>query len=117
MMTETFKDILSTFDYRIVDNKRQYNGIEKLETIRNYILKINLDKIPMWHITVQINTMIENLFHESNEKLKEDCIELRKILLHWYDDKYANVDKDQSDNEDEDKDKYILPMFKLNSSK
>ena len=61
--------------------------------------------------------MIENLFHESNEKLKEDCIELRKLLLHWYDDNYVNEDKDQSDNEDEDKNKYLLPFFKLNSSK
>ena len=60
--------------------------------------------------------MIENLFHESNEKLKEDCVDLRKLLLHWFDDKSADVEKDQSDNEDEDKFKYILPIFKLNSS-
>ena len=60
--------------------------------------------------------MIENLFHESNEKLKEDCVELRKLLLNWYDDKYAHVDKDQPDKEDEDKFKNILPIFKLNSS-
>ena len=26
--------------------------------------------------------MIENLFHESDEKLKEDYIELRKLLLY-----------------------------------
>ena len=43
--------------------------------------------------------MIENLLHESNEKLKEDCIELRKLLLQWYDDRYAI----RSDDEDEDK--------------
>ena len=85
--------------------------------VRNYILKDNLDKNPIWYITDHMNTMIENLFHESSEKLKDDCIELRKILLHWYDDKYAGVDKNQSDNEDEDKNKYILPIFKLNCSK
>ena len=51
--------------------------------------------------------MIGNLFHESNEKLKEDCIELRKLLLYWYDDRYA----DPSDNN-----KYVLSIFKLNSS-
>ena len=114
-MTETFKGILSTVNYEIVDNNPKYNGIERFEKFRNSILKNNLDKIPIWHITVHINNMIENLFHESNEKLKEDCIELRKLLLHWYDDKYADVDKDQSDNEDEDKDKYKLPIFKLKS--
>ena len=51
--------------------------------------------------------MIENLFHKSNEKLKEDCIELRKLILYWYDDRYA----DRSD-----KNKYVLSIFKLNSS-
>ena len=117
MKTETFRDILSTIDYGIVDKNSKYNGIERLEIIRDYILKNNLDKIPIWHITVQINTMIENLLHKPSEKLKRDCFELRKLLLHWYDDKYADVDKDQSDNEDEGKDKYILPIFKLNSSK
>ena len=68
--------------------------------------------LEIWHITNHINTMTENLFHESDdEKLKEDCIELRKLLLHWYDDKYADVDKDQSD---EDKYKYKLPIFRQN---
>ena len=107
MITETFKNILSTFDYGIVDNNPKYNGIERLEKIRKYILKKNLDKIPILHITVHINTMIENLFHESNEKLKEDCIELRKFLLFWYDDRY----EDRSD-----ENKYVLSIFKLNSS-
>ena len=111
-----FKDILSTIDYGIVDNNPKYNGIERLEKIRNYILKNNLDKIPIWHISVHINTMIENLFHESNEKLKEDYVQLRKLLLHWYDDKYLDVDKNQSDDEDEDKYKYKLLVFRLSSS-
>ena len=100
MITETFKDILSTIDYGIIGNN---NGIEKIEKVLNYILKNNLDKILICHITIHIKAMIENLFHETNEKLNEDCIELRKLLLHWYDDKYAEVDKDQSDDEDEDK--------------
>ena len=61
MITDIFKDILSTIDYGIVDNNHKYNGIERLEKTRNYILKNDLDKIPKWHITVHINTMIENL--------------------------------------------------------
>ena len=113
---ETFKDILSTIDYGIVDNNPKHNGIERLEKVRNYILKNNLDKIRIWHITVHINTMIENLFHESNEKLKEDCVELRKLLLHWYGDEYADEDKHQSDNDDKDEYKYTLPIFRLNFS-
>ena len=104
MVIENFKDIFSTIDYRIIDNN---NGIEKLEKVRDYILKNNLDKILIYHITIHINTMIENLFHESDEKLKKDCIELRKLLLYWYDDRYA----DRSD-----KNKDVLSIFKLNSS-
>ena len=80
MITETFKDILSTIDYGIVDNNPKYNGIERLEKVRNYALKNNLDKTLIWHITDHITPMIEKLFHESNEKLKEDSIELRKLL-------------------------------------
>ena len=87
MMIETFKDIFSTVDCGIIDN---YNGIEKLEKVRDYILNNFLDKILIYHITIHINTMIENFFHESNEKLKGDCIELRKLSLHWYDDRYAD---------------------------
>ena len=104
MIIETFKDIFSTIDYGIIDNN---NGIEKLEKVRDYILKNNPGKILKYHIAIHINTMIENLFLESNEKLKEDCFELRKILLYWYDDRYA----DRSD-----KNKYVLSIFKLNSS-
>ena len=103
MIIETFKDIFSTNDYRIFDNN---NGIEKLEKVRDYVLKNNLDKILIYHITIHIKTMIENLFHESNEKLK-DCIELRKLLLYWHDDRYS---------ERSDKNKYVLSILKLNSS-
>ena len=112
MVRETFKDILSLIDNGIVDNNPKYKGIERLEKDRNYILKNNLDKNFIWHITNQMNIMIENLFHESNEKLKEDCIELRKLLLHWYDDKNADLDKAQSDDEDGDKYKCKLPIFR-----
>ena len=69
---ETFKDILSIIDYGIVENNPKYNGIERLEKVRNYILKNNLDKIRIRHITVHIKNMIENLFHESNKKLRGD---------------------------------------------
>ena len=84
MIIETFEDFFST-----IDN----NDIEKLEKVRDYIIKNNLDRILICHTTDQINTMIENLFHESNEKFKEDYIELRKLLLHWYDVRYADEDK------------------------
>ena len=104
MIIETFKEIFSTIDYGIIDNN---NGIEKLEKVRDYIIKNNLDKILIYHITIPINTMIENLFHEPDETLKEDCIELRKLLFYWYDVRYA----DRSD-----KNKYVLSIFKLNSS-
>ena len=87
MILETFKDFFSTIDYGIFDNN---NGIGKLERVREYILKNNLDKILIYHITIHINTMIENLFHESKENLKEDCVQLQKLILYWYGDRYAD---------------------------
>ena len=101
MIIETFVDIFSTLDYGIVDNN---NVIEKLEKVRDYILKNNLDKSLIYHITVLINTMIENLCHGSDEKLRENCFELTKLLLYWYGDRYA----DRSD-----KNKNVLSTFKL----
>ena len=113
---ETFKDILSTIDYGIVVDNPKYCGIERLEKVRDYILKNNPDTICLWHITDHINPMIENLFHESDEKLKGDCVELRNLLLYWFDNKYVYENKDQPDDDDEDKYKHTLPNFKLNSS-
>ena len=55
--------------------------------------------------------MIETLFHESDEKLKEDCIELRDLFMNWYDDRYVDLDRDQI------KYKFELPIFRLNFSK
>ena len=94
MIIQTFKDILSSIVYEIIDN----NGIEKLEKVCDCLLKNNLDKILIWHITDHINTMIE-----SNKKLQEDSIELRKLILHWYDVRY-----------NEDKYKYNLPVCRVN---
>ena len=99
MIIETFKDLYSTIDNKI-DN-------EKLEKVRDYILKNILDRILICYITDHINSVIENLFHGSNEKLKEDYFELRKLILYWYDDRYV-VRSDKS--------KGILPIFKLKSS-
>ena len=44
---------------------------------------------------------------ESNEKLEEDYIDLRKLILHWYDDRYA--DRFGKNN-------YVLSIFRLKSS-
>ena len=93
MIIQSFKDILSSIDYEIIDN----NGIEKLEKVCDYLLRINLDKILIWHITDHIKTMFE-----SNRKLEEDYIELRKLILHWYDVRY-----------NEDKYKYNLPVCRV----
>ena len=93
MIIQTFKDILSSIDYEIFS----HNVIEKLEKVCDYLLKNNLDKILICHITDHINTMIE-----SNEKLGEDYIELRKLILHWYDVRY-----------NEDKYKYNLPVCRV----
>ena len=38
MAHESFKNVLDSLDYTIVDNNRHYLGIDNLETIREYLL-------------------------------------------------------------------------------
>ena len=83
MNTETFKEILSLDDYGIVDNNPKYQAIDRLERIRNYVLKIGPAKRSLWHITDYINEMRENQFHSTNEGIGFNSIRLRKMLLEW----------------------------------
>ena len=48
------------------------------------VLKNILDKILICHITNHISTMTENLFHESNEKLKEEYFYIGMMIDNCY---------------------------------
>ena len=88
MAHESFKNVLDSLDYTIVDNNRHYLGIDNLETIREYLLDkrddeykhIDMTILPcnLWHIT------LENNFKFKNDEIKVEYIKLRKQLINWY---------------------------------
>ena len=43
--------------------------------------------------------MIENLFLSTDRRLKDDCIQLRELLLEWYMSKH-DEDEDEAGNSD-----------------
>ena len=80
-----------------------------LSVIDDIILKINSGDIE--NILDDVHNLRENvLYMLSFEKTVND--EQQNLIG----DKYEDVDKNQSDNEDECKYKHTLPIFKLNSS-
>ena len=90
MAHESFKDVLDSLDYTIVDNNRQYLGIDNLKTIREYLLNqrdeeykhIDMTILPctLWHI----NFLIEINFKFKKDEIKAEYIKLRKQLINWY---------------------------------
>ena len=81
-----------------------------LSIINDIIVKINNADIE--NILDEIHNLRENIFYMlSFEKTVND--EQQNLIG----DKYEDVDKNQSGNEDGYKYKYTLPNFRLNSSK
>ena len=105
MAHESFKNVLDSLDYTIVDNNRHYLGIDNLETIREYLLKkrdeeykhIDMTILPciLWHI----NFIIENRIKFNNDEIKGEYIKLRKQLINWY---FQCNTQDENGNDDVD---------------
>ena len=64
MEQKSFKNVLDSMDYTIVDNNSQFLGIENLEMIRKYLLNKrdgeynHLDMLQLPYIFPQINYII-----------------------------------------------------------
>ena len=90
MAYKSFKKVLDSLDYIIVDNNSQYLGIENLETIREYLLDkrdgeykhIDMHMLP--YILSQINQITENNFELNNDKFTAEYIKLGKQLINWF---------------------------------
>ena len=90
MELKSFKNVLDSLDYTIVDNNSHYLGIENLETIREYLSDkrdgeykhIEMYMLPyiLWHI----NYKIENNFKLNNDEIKTEYNNLRKQLINWF---------------------------------
>ena len=68
MEHKSFKIVLDSLDYTIVDNNSQFLGIENLEKVRKYLLDKrdgeynHVDMLQLPYILEQINYIIENNF-------------------------------------------------------
>ena len=90
MELKSFKNVLDSLDYTIIDNKCQYLGIENLETIRDYLSDkrdgeykhIEMFMLPF--ILRHINHIVENNFKFDNDEIKTEYIKLRKQLINWF---------------------------------
>ena len=90
MAHKSFKSVLDSLDYTIVDNNNQYLGIENLESIGEYLLNkrdVEYEQIEMFillYILWQITYIIENYFKFINDEIKAEYIKLKKLLIKWF---------------------------------
>ena len=90
MAHKSFKYLLDSLDYTIVDDNSQYLGIENLETIREYLLVKrdeeykHIDMHMLLYILWQNNYIIENNFKFINDEFKAAYIKLRKQLFNRF---------------------------------
>ena len=89
MEVKSFKNVLDIIDLAIVDNNAKFDGILNLENIRNYLLakwetETVKDMLSLPGVLSQINAIKENHFRFTNLELKDDYIQLRKLVLEWF---------------------------------
>ena len=90
MAHKSFKNVLDSLDYTIVDNNSQYLGIENLANIReNLSNKRNgeykhMDMHMVPYILWQINFIIENNSKFNNDEIKTEYFKLRKQLINCF---------------------------------
>ena len=105
MEHKSFKNVLDSLDYTIVDDNSQFLGIENLEMIRKYLLnkrdgeynRIEMFELP--YILEQIDYIIENNFKFNDNEFKKVYIKLRKQPIKWF--IQCNI-QDENGNEDVD---------------
>ena len=131
---ETTKDILIFCNAAVFYDYKNIGIIEELNQV--YKCKINrfYKTIPFTRILVSlsiIDDIILKIHSNEIENILENIHDLRGNIIYMLsceipldnekqnliDDKYEDVDKDQSGNEDGDKYKCTLPIFRLSSSK
>ena len=82
MEHKSFKNGLDSLDYTIVDNNREFLGIENLEMIREYIIDERDDEykyIDMFQLPYnlwQINYILENNLKFIDDEIKAEYFKL-----------------------------------------
>ena len=130
---ETTKDILNFCNEAVFYDYKNIGIICELSPVRAFIINRFYKTIPYTRILVSLS-IIDDIILKINssdiENILDDVHSLRENILYMLSfektvndekqnligDKYEDVDKNQSGNEDGYKYKHTLPIFRLNSS-
>ena len=89
------KDVLDYIDIGITNNNNKSHYILYISLIRNYFL--NLERIDFglqYNILKQCNRIITKLIDSENDKLKDDWLKIRNMIIPGLIDKDEEIDKD-----------------------
>ena len=130
---ETIKDLLNFCNDAVFYDYKNIGIISELDPVRTFIINRFCKTVPYTRILMSLS-IIDDIILKINsgdiEKILNDVHSLRENILYMLscektindekqnliDAKNENVGKDQSGNEDGDKYKHTVPIFKLNSS-
>ena len=121
----SLKDVLDYIDIGITDNNHKDHYILYKSMIHNFFLNWEgIDFGIRYDVLKQANLIITKLIDNENGELRDDWIRLRGLMVPGLIEKDEELDDDdryfcnktKSENKDEDKYKYKLPIFRQNSA-
>ena len=88
MEVKSVSDCLNNFDDVIVENFGKFIGVSNLENIRESLLDKGQsdfieDRVALSNVFSKINSIIENHYQFTDEDIKSESIQLRKLILTW----------------------------------
>ena len=119
------KDVLDYIDIDITDNNNKDHYILYISMIHNFFLNWEgVDFGIRYDVLKQANLIITKLIDHENGELRDDWLKIRSLIVPALIEKDEElVDEDRyfsyrtkSENKDEDKYKYKLPIFRQNYS-
>ena len=121
----SLRDVLDYIDIGITDNNHKDHYILYISMIHNFFLNWEgIDFGIRYDVLKQANLIITKLIDNENGELRDDWIRLRGLMVPGLIEKDEELDDDdryfcnktKSENKDEDKYKYKLPIFRQNSA-
>ena len=117
------KDVLDYIDIGTTDNNNKTHYILYISFIHNFFLNWEgIDFGIRYDLLKQANLIITKLIDHENGELRDDWVKMRSLIvpaLIEEDEKLCDDDRyyrTKSENKDEDKYKYKLPIFRQNST-
>ena len=116
------KDVLDYIDIGITENNNKDHYILYISIIHSFFLhREGIDFGIRYDVLKKGNLMITKLIDRENNELRDDWLKLRSLIVPGLIEKNEIDDDDRyfitkSENKDQDKHKYKLPIFRQNSS-